>query len=69
MQEKIRFMKSVSSKVMVSMWLLLITTVIMLASNLGVVEADDPNGLQTYTDSIIGLKYSVNFIWTLLGVF
>ncbi|MDE1889833.1 MAG: ammonium transporter [Planctomycetota bacterium] len=62
-------MKSVSSKVMVSMWLLLIATAIILTSNLGIVEAGDPNGTQTYTDSIGGLKYSVNFIWTLLGAF
>src|SRR4030067_2510384 len=39
----------------------------MLAA--GSVHAGDPNGSQTYSDSIAGLKLSVNFTWTLLGAF
>ncbi|MEK6559091.1 MAG: ammonium transporter, partial [Planctomycetota bacterium] len=54
------------NKVKISMWLLLITLGIF-ALNLGVVHAGDPNGLATYSDSIVGLKYAVNFTWTLLG--
>ena len=56
------------NKVKISMWLLLITLG-MFALNLGVVHAGDPNGLATYSDSIVGLKYAVNFTWTLLGAF
>ena len=37
--------------------------------NSGIVEAGDPNGAETYSDSIAGLKYAVNFTWTLLGAF
>ena len=35
----------------------------------GIVEAGDPNGAETYSDSIVGLKYAINFTWTLLGAF
>ncbi len=35
----------------------------------GMVHAGDPNGSQTYSDSIAGLKLSINFTWTLLGAF
>ncbi len=33
------------------------------------VFAGDPSGIATYTDSISGLKFSVNFAWTLLCAF
>lgn len=60
--------KCMSNKLIISTWLLLITMGIFTL-NTGVVEAADPNGEETYTDSIEGLKYAVNFTWTLLGAF
>ncbi len=61
-------MKFVSNKIIMSVWLLVIT-VGLFTPGLGIVEAGDPSGSATYSDSIDGLKYSVNFIWTLLGAF
>ena len=61
-------MKFVTNKIMMSVWLLFITLGVF-TSGLGIVEAGDPNGSETYSDSIIGLKYAVNFTWTLLGAF
>lgn len=61
-------MKFISNKIKITVLLFLITTGIF-AYNLGIVEAADPNGSMTYTDSIGGLKYSINFIWALLGAF
>ncbi len=60
--------KSISNNMIISTWLLLITMGIFTL-DLGVVEAADPNGTETYTDSIQGLKYAINFTWTLLGAF
>lgn len=57
-----------NNKIMISMWLLVITLGIFTLG-LGIVEASDPNGSATYTDSIDGLKYAVNFTWTLVGAF
>jgi Amt family ammonium transporter len=34
-----------------------------------VLEAADPSGTETYTDTVPGLKYSVNFTWVLVGAF
>ena len=31
--------------------------------------AGDPSGEDTYSDSIEGLKYSINFTWTLIAAF
>lgn len=61
-------MKCVSKKIKMNMWLLFITLGIF-AVGLGTVEAGDPNGAETYSDSIGGLKYAINFTWTLLGAF
>ena len=61
-------MKRISIKIKTTVLLFLITIGIF-AYNLGIVEAADPNGSMTYTDSIGGLKYSINFIWALLGAF
>ncbi len=61
-------MKCVSNKIKISVWLLFITIGIIILG-LGVVQAGDPNGSATYSDSISGLKFSVNFAWTLVGVF
>jgi len=61
-------MKRISIKIKITVLLFLITIGIF-AYNLGIVEAADPNGSMTYTDSIGGLKYSINFIWALLGAF
>ncbi|TLD42362.1 MAG: Ammonium transporter [Candidatus Jettenia ecosi] len=60
-------MKCISNKI-IGMWLLLITLGIFTL-NSGVAQAGDPNGAETYSDSIGGLKYAVNFTWTLLGAF
>lgn len=60
--------KSISNNVIISTWLLLITMGIFTL-DLGAVEAADPTGTETYTDSIQGLKYAINFTWTLLGAF
>lgn len=60
-------MKFVTNKMKTNVWLLLAVGMVVLGS--GIVWAADPNGSQTYSDSIAGLKFSVNFIWTLLGVF
>ncbi|GAB6267202.1 MAG: ammonium transporter [Methanothrix sp.] len=40
--------------------LLLLTTIAM---------AGDPNGSNTYTDDVAGMKLAVNFAWTLIGAF
>ncbi|HHT9153745.1 MAG TPA: ammonium transporter, partial [Candidatus Hypogeohydataceae bacterium YC40] len=32
-------------------------------------EAADPSGTETYSDTVPGLKYSVNFTWVLVGAF
>ena len=61
-------MKRISIKIKTTVLLFLITIGIF-AYNLGIVEAADPNGSMTYTDSIGGLKYFINFIWALLGAF
>ena len=34
-----------------------------------VVEAADPSGAGTYSDTVPGLKYSINFTWVLIGAF
>lgn len=39
---------------------------VLLCSNL---EAADPSGAETYSDTIPGIKYSVNFTWVLVGAF
>ncbi|MDQ1273509.1 MAG: ammonium transporter, Amt family, partial [Planctomycetota bacterium] len=51
-----------------SVWLMLITLGIFTLG-LGIVDAGDPNGSATYSDSIGGLKYSINFTWTLVAAF
>ncbi|MDO8140590.1 MAG: ammonium transporter [Candidatus Brocadiales bacterium] len=61
-------MKCIFNKKTIGVWLFLITLGIFTL-NSGAVEAGDPNGASTYSDSIIGLKYAVNFTWTLLGAF
>jgi Amt family ammonium transporter len=63
-------MKDVSNKIKAGLWLLLIM-IGALALTLGNVEASDPTGIATYgeSDSVTGLKYAVNFSWTLLGAF
>lgn len=63
-------MKDVSNKIKAGLWLLLIT-IGALTLTLGNVEASDPTGIATYgeSDSVAGLKYAVNFSWTLLGAF
>ena len=63
-------MKDVSNKIKACLWLLLITIGVLVLT-LGNVEASDPTGIATYgaSDSVAGLKYSVNFSWTLLGAF
>ena len=63
-------MKDVSNKIKTSLWLLLITIGVLILT-LGNVEASDPTGIATYgeSDSVAGLKYAVNFSWTLLGAF
>ena len=63
-------MKDVSNKIKTGLWLLLIM-IGVLALTLGNVEAADPTGIATYgeSDSVTGLKYAVNFSWTLLGAF
>lgn len=45
---------------------LLCVLLVSLTSNL---FAGDPGGSKTYSDSILGLKFSVNFAWTLLSAF
>ena len=57
-------MKFFSNKIVMSVWLMLITLGIFTLG-LGTVDAGDPNGSATYSDSIGGLKYSINFTWTL----
>ena len=61
-------MKCIFNKKTIGVWLFLITAGIFTL-NLGIVEAGDPSGAETYSDSIVGLKYAVNFTWTLLGAF
>src|SRR3989337_1300193 len=63
-------MKCIFNKKTIGVWLFLITSG-MFALILRNVEASDPTGIATYgeTDSIAGLKYAVNFSWTLLGAF
>ncbi|MCC7211692.1 MAG: ammonium transporter [Candidatus Brocadia sp.] len=61
-------MKFFTNKLKISAWLLFVTTGIFVLGT-GIVYAGDPSGSQTYSDSIAGLKFSVNFIWTLLGAF
>lgn len=46
----------------------LIAGIFILLSS-GVLEAADPSGTATYSDTIPGLKYSVNFVWVLVGAF
>jgi len=58
----------VTNKIMIRAWLLA-TILKIFTLESGIVEAGDPNGSVTYTDSIAGLKYAVNFIWTLVGAF
>lgn len=61
-------MKCVFNKKTIGIWLFLITSgMVTLIS--GIAEAGDPSGAETYSDSINGLKYAVNFTWTLLGAF
>lgn len=61
-------MKFFSNKIVMSVWLMLITLGIFTLG-LGTVDAGDPNGSATYSDSIGGLKYSINFTWTLVAAF
>ena len=61
-------MKCIFNKKTIGVWLFLIASGIFTL-NSGIVEAGDPNGAETYSDSIVGLKYAVNFTWTLLGAF
>ncbi|OOP57025.1 MAG: hypothetical protein AYP45_05725 [Candidatus Brocadia carolinensis] len=60
-------MRCVINKIKMQTWLFIMAGIFALGS--GIVYAADPNGSQTYSDSIAGLKFSVNFIWTLLGAF
>ena len=56
------------NKFMIGVWLLLIMG--LFAFGTGVVEAaGDPNGSDTYSDSIEGLKISINVVWTLIAAF
>lgn len=61
-------MKCFSHRIKFGVWFLL-TALGIFALNSGIVEAGDPNGSATYSDSIVGLKYSINFTWTLVGAF
>ncbi|MFO0794381.1 MAG: ammonium transporter [Candidatus Brocadiaceae bacterium] len=61
-------MKCFSHRIKFGIWFLLIALGIFTL-NSGIVEAGDPNGSATYSDSIAGLKYSINFTWTLVGAF
>src|SRR3989337_1602400 len=61
-------MKCIFNKKTIGVWLFFITLGIC-AIHSWIVEAGDPNGAETYSDSIVGLKYAVNFTWTLLGAF
>ena len=61
-------MKCVFNKKTIGIWLFLITSGIFTLIS-GIAEAGDPSGAETYSDSINGLKYAVNFTWTLLGAF
>lgn len=61
-------MKCASNKVKLSALLLLLALGIF-TFDLKFAQAADPNGSQTYSDTIEGLKYSINFTWTLLGAF
>lgn len=61
-------MKCVFNKKTIGIWLFLITSGIFTLIS-GNAEAGDPSGAETYSDSINGLKYAVNFTWTLLGAF
>ena len=61
-------MKFFSNKIVMSVWLMLITLGIFTLG-LGIVDAGDPNGSATYSDSIGGLKYSIDFTWTLVAAF
>ncbi|MCR4320088.1 MAG: ammonium transporter [Candidatus Brocadiaceae bacterium] len=61
-------MKCIFNKKTIGFWLFLITSGIFTL-NSGIVDGGDPSGAETYSDSIAGLKYAVNFTWTLLGAF
>jgi ammonium transporter, Amt family len=63
-----RFMKCVSSKTRFSVLLLLMTLGIFTVDT-GIAHAADPTGDNTYSDSIEGLKYAINFTWTLTAAF
>lgn len=56
------------NKFMIGVWLLLIMG--LFAFGTGVAEAaGDPNGSDTYSESIEGLKISINVVWTLIAAF
>ncbi len=61
-------MKCIFNKKTIGVWLFFIMLGIFTIHS-GIVEAGDPNGAETYSDSIVGLKYAINFTWTLLGAF
>lgn len=61
-------MKCFSNKIKMNIWLLLLAVGIF-TPGIGIVEAGDPSGVATFSDSIEGLKYSINFVWVLIAAF
>ncbi|MFN3467483.1 MAG: ammonium transporter, partial [Candidatus Brocadiales bacterium] len=51
------------------MRMLMSLAVFLFLYSISLVEAADPSGTQTYSDNVVGLRHSNNFIWILFAAF